>query len=93
MELADGSLPWTNIRDPKDVEKSKLTVKPEGLCKNQPRAVLEFVNVSGDTRLLGTRTDDLACHHAAVRSDARLRAYHDGFPQMPAERRQRNVTL
>ncbi|KAH7729040.1 Protein kinase domain containing protein [Aphelenchoides avenae] len=44
VELADGSLPWTNIRDPKDVEKSKLTVKPEGLCKNQPRAVLEFVN-------------------------------------------------
>uniref|UniRef100_A0A915DYA6 non-specific serine/threonine protein kinase n=1 Tax=Ditylenchus dipsaci TaxID=166011 RepID=A0A915DYA6_9BILA len=42
VELGDGTLPWTHIREPAQVEKSKTQTKLSILCEKQPIELLKF---------------------------------------------------
>ena len=42
VELGEGILPWTRLRDPDDIARRKKTSKAPDLCRHQPEELFEF---------------------------------------------------
>uniref|UniRef100_A0A915CSI4 Protein kinase domain-containing protein n=1 Tax=Ditylenchus dipsaci TaxID=166011 RepID=A0A915CSI4_9BILA len=57
VELGDGTLPWTHIREPAQVEKSKTQTKLSILCEKQPIELLKFAEVARHTTCFRPNAD------------------------------------
>lgn len=42
IELSEGTLPWTKLRDPDEIAEKKKASKAAELCKNQPKELYKF---------------------------------------------------